>query len=345
MIAIRKLLSWLALSTAAVAFLHIPGCHKELIEAPSEPPNEPPNLAGVDLQIAGLSYCIAAGNGGLQPGASLDVTVTIYDNAAAGTIIDTERYEFDETHPQNGVFTFPISVPTNYAFEVSFVAESKLCGSCPDCGQQCNYESARVRNEGSQRFNNRITAGQALVVPARPLHCECTRAECTSTGGGREDGNGGQPGGGGSTGMGGAPSTFGGTESEGEGGGASGTQAGCAGVGGATAGTDEEESGGSAGEAGAGGASNGPRLYICGHALPGYRCDNGRNHAFVSAMDLREAVAACPGVRPAPYTDFCYVIAADGATETDDSECSSLSGSWRPGRDCCNFFGTLSCPE
>ena len=89
---------------------------------------------------------------------------------------------------------------------------------------------------------------------------------------------------------------------------------------------------------------NGARHYACGYALPGYGCDNGRNHAFVDAADMTAAITACHAAQLPGYTDFCYVIDSDGGTSTDVSECSAASASWRSGNNCCNFMGTLSCP-
>lgn len=86
------------------------------------------------------------------------------------------------------------------------------------------------------------------------------------------------------------------------------------------------------------------RNYSCGYALPNYGCDNGRNHALVTAVDMTAAIAACHAAQLPGYSDFCYVIDSDGATSTDVSECSAALASWRPGNNCCNFMGTLSCP-
>lgn len=86
------------------------------------------------------------------------------------------------------------------------------------------------------------------------------------------------------------------------------------------------------------------RHYTCGYALPGWGCDNGRNHAFVVAADMTAAIAACHTAQLPGYTDFCYVIDGDGATSSDVSECAAAPASWRSGNNCCNFMGTLSCP-
>jgi hypothetical protein len=87
------------------------------------------------------------------------------------------------------------------------------------------------------------------------------------------------------------------------------------------------------------------RRYLCGYALPGYGCNNGRRSSFVNAADLTAALAACPSAQPAGYTDFCYVLDADGGTAADVVDCGEASGSWRPGNGGCNFNGTLSCPQ
>ncbi len=86
------------------------------------------------------------------------------------------------------------------------------------------------------------------------------------------------------------------------------------------------------------------RNYTCGYALPGFGCDNGRSHADVTAPDMATAIATCHAVQPPDRPDFCYVIDASGAAATDASECTAAPASWRPGNNCCNFFGTLSCP-
>jgi hypothetical protein len=86
------------------------------------------------------------------------------------------------------------------------------------------------------------------------------------------------------------------------------------------------------------------RRYTCGYALPGYNCNNGRRSATITATDMTAALTACPASQPAGYTDFCYVIDADGGTAADTLDCTDASGSWRPGNSCCNFMGTLSCP-
>jgi hypothetical protein len=86
------------------------------------------------------------------------------------------------------------------------------------------------------------------------------------------------------------------------------------------------------------------RNYVCGYALPGFGCNNGRNHAFVTASDMTTAIAACHDAQLPGYTDFCYVADADGPAATDASSCSAASASWRPGNSCCNFNGTSSCP-
>lgn len=89
---------------------------------------------------------------------------------------------------------------------------------------------------------------------------------------------------------------------------------------------------------------SGLRHYRCGYALPGYGCDNGRRSIVLQAPDLTSAVDACYAAQLPGYTDFCYVLDADGGTSEDVADCSEADGSWRPGNSCCNFMGTLSCP-
>ena len=84
--------------------------------------------------------------------------------------------------------------------------------------------------------------------------------------------------------------------------------------------------------------------YSCGYAMSGNGCDNGRTHVDITATDMTAAIAACKGMRPSGYPDFCYVLDRDPATPSDASECA-LQGSWRPVKACCNFVGALSCPN
>jgi hypothetical protein len=86
------------------------------------------------------------------------------------------------------------------------------------------------------------------------------------------------------------------------------------------------------------------RSYTCGYAMSGYNCNNGRNHAFVTAVDMTAAIAACHAAQLSGYPDFCYVIDSSGGTSSDITQCTAASGSWRSGNNCCNFKGTLSCP-
>ena len=89
------------------------------------------------------------------------------------------------------------------------------------------------------------------------------------------------------------------------------------------------------------------RRYLCGWALPGYNCNNGRRSAIIQVGSMSVAIPQCRNTRPAgfsAYTDFCYVLAADGGTPADINECAAAGGSWRPKNNCCNFKGTLSCP-
>ena len=91
-------------------------------------------------------------------------------------------------------------------------------------------------------------------------------------------------------------------------------------------------------------SQNSSRQYVCGWAMAGYGCDNGRNHGFVTAPDMTSANSACRTIQPATYPDFCYVIDSNGAAPTDPTQCAAAGGSWRSGNNCCNFMGTLSCP-
>lgn len=86
------------------------------------------------------------------------------------------------------------------------------------------------------------------------------------------------------------------------------------------------------------------RQYVCGYALPGYRCDNGRRSVVVDVTDLATAIGICPTVRIAGYTDSCYVQDKTGPAPSDSVQCVAAGGSWRPRNNCCNFRGTLSCP-
>jgi cysteine-rich repeat protein len=86
------------------------------------------------------------------------------------------------------------------------------------------------------------------------------------------------------------------------------------------------------------------RHYVCGYAIAGFRCDNGRDHADLFADTMSLAVAACHAVQPPATPDFCYVIDFDGATASDPTQCAAAGGTWRPTNSCCNFLGTLSCP-
>lgn len=86
------------------------------------------------------------------------------------------------------------------------------------------------------------------------------------------------------------------------------------------------------------------RTYVCGYALPGYNCDNGRISSIINASGMSAAIAACPAARPSGYTDSCYVIDRTGGTTADSVSCAAAGGSWRPGNSCCNFKGSLSCP-
>ncbi|HEX3479666.1 MAG TPA: hypothetical protein VHT91_31800 [Kofleriaceae bacterium] len=85
--------------------------------------------------------------------------------------------------------------------------------------------------------------------------------------------------------------------------------------------------------------------YTCGYALPNFGCDNGRTHADITAPGMTTAIATCHVVQPPDRPDSCYVIDASGAAAADESDCTAASASWRSGNSCCNFFGTLSCPN
>jgi hypothetical protein len=85
--------------------------------------------------------------------------------------------------------------------------------------------------------------------------------------------------------------------------------------------------------------------YHCGYATPGHNCDNGRSSKDTVALDMTAAIAACKKQKPMSTLDFCYVKDSDGPAAADASECTAGSGSWRPNSNCCNFMGTLSCPD
>lgn len=89
----------------------------------------------------------------------------------------------------------------------------------------------------------------------------------------------------------------------------------------------------------------GGRMYHCGYATPGHNCDNGRSSKDTIALDMTAAIAACKKQKPMSTLDFCYVRDDDGPAAADASECTAGSGSWRPKSSCCNFLGTLSCPD
>jgi hypothetical protein len=86
------------------------------------------------------------------------------------------------------------------------------------------------------------------------------------------------------------------------------------------------------------------RLYGCGYALPGFGCDNGRSALRVNAADMTTAVTTCHLEQPQDRPDFCYVLDVEGTAPSDARDCAAVGGSLRPGNNCCNFFGTLSCP-
>jgi len=87
------------------------------------------------------------------------------------------------------------------------------------------------------------------------------------------------------------------------------------------------------------------RRYVCGYAMSGYNCNNGRNHVDITATDMAEAIRKCKSTRLSGYPDFCVVRDLDGTASTDASQCAAEPpGSWRYKNSCCNFKGTLSCP-
>jgi hypothetical protein len=94
--------------------------------------------------------------------------------------------------------------------------------------------------------------------------------------------------------------------------------------------------------AGAGGAIG--RNYVCGYALAGYGCNNGRASTAIVAADMTAAISACHIAQPPNLPDFCLVLDRDGTAPTDQSLCVAGGGSWRPTNSCCNFFGSTSCP-
>jgi hypothetical protein len=86
------------------------------------------------------------------------------------------------------------------------------------------------------------------------------------------------------------------------------------------------------------------RNYLCGYAMSGYNCDNGRHSVKITATGMTAAIATCKSQVPSGYPDFCYAQALDGVTNSDISECTAAPASWRKGNSCCNVKGTLSCP-
>ncbi|RKH08374.1 hypothetical protein D7V97_19700 [Corallococcus sp. CA053C] len=85
--------------------------------------------------------------------------------------------------------------------------------------------------------------------------------------------------------------------------------------------------------------------YRCGYALAGYGCNNGRGSILISAPDMTTAISTCRASQPASLPDFCYVNHAGGVAPTDPTQCAAVGGSWRPNSECCNFRGSLSCPN
>lgn len=86
------------------------------------------------------------------------------------------------------------------------------------------------------------------------------------------------------------------------------------------------------------------RNYTCGYAVKDNGCDNFRSSLAVQSNNMTTAIAACQAKLPSSSHDQCYVLDASGAAATDQAQCESGGGSWRPKNACCNFLGTLSCP-
>jgi hypothetical protein len=91
--------------------------------------------------------------------------------------------------------------------------------------------------------------------------------------------------------------------------------------------------------------STGGRTYRCGYALAGFQCDGGRASTLVTVPDLTAAVSACELAHPLNLPDSCYIADLTGAGTTDPGQCIAAGGAWRPNSKCCNFVGTLSCPN
>lgn len=87
------------------------------------------------------------------------------------------------------------------------------------------------------------------------------------------------------------------------------------------------------------------RRYLCGYALPGFGCNNGRSHTVLDAVDMTSAITACHVAQPADRPDFCLVLDQTGTAATDERQCTAAGGSWRPASVCCNFLGSVSCPQ
>ena len=90
------------------------------------------------------------------------------------------------------------------------------------------------------------------------------------------------------------------------------------------------------------GSSPTGRMYRCGYAAPGNKCDNRRRSQTLVTTDMTAAIAACK--KQKQKLDFCYVKDDDGLAATDERQCMAASGSWRPDGTCCHFLGALSCP-
>jgi len=86
------------------------------------------------------------------------------------------------------------------------------------------------------------------------------------------------------------------------------------------------------------------RTYACGYAASGFGCNNGRASTAVLAASMTAAIASCHIAQPANLPDFCYVLDRDGFSPSNEAQCIAAAGSWRPRNNCCNFFGSASCP-
>ena len=299
----------------------------------SDPPPAP-HLVQQTVSL-NLSSCIwDASLGHLRAGSRVHIKVMTKDR---GSVIDTQETNFDASSssgtPGGGLPKFPVSVPDNLPFEISFSAESSAsCQSCADCSLKCEPKAlqepvtSQVKATGSRDFQPK----QTLMVPAAPFQCTCGSSfqGCSSpVYNARDEGTGGQ--------SGADDAGSGGNSGDGDDGGAS--------------------NGEPAGGGGIVGSESGLRNYACGFALAnvsGNICENGRTTRNVRAANLNDAISACLAVQPADRPYFCAVLDSDGAAPSDASECQAApalgpSGNppaWRPGRNCCRFEGETTCP-